>query len=87
MSRGILNSNEHTDPDLAAVFSRWYTGVTEHRMHFKSSYAKISAAIDLVTRFVLADLCRLLDDGAQLFAHLKTDTSGSSPIVSRTLLS
>ena len=25
----VQNSIEHTDPDLAAVFSRWYTGATE----------------------------------------------------------
>ena len=83
--RAMLNSTEHTDPDLAAVFSRWYTAATEHRMHFDSSYTKISAnsgvdqgcplstcgfsaANDPVLRFVLADICRLLDDGAKLFA-------------------
>ena len=41
--RAMLNSNEHSDPDLAAVFSRWYTSATEHRMHFESSYTKITA--------------------------------------------
>ena len=30
----------------------------------------LSAATDPVLQFVLADLCRLLDDGAKLFAHL-----------------
>ena len=30
--RAMLNSIEHTDPDLAAVFSRWCTGAMEHRM-------------------------------------------------------
>ena len=81
------NSIEHTDPDLAAVFSKWYTGDAEHRMHFEASYTKItdnsgvdqgsplstcgfSAATKPVLRFVLADLCRLLDDGAKLFAYL-----------------
>ena len=81
--RAMLNNIEHTDRDLAAVFSRWYTGTTEHRMHFESSYAKISAnsgvdqgcprsacgsaaAIDPVTRFVLADICRLLGEVASL---------------------
>ena len=29
--------------NLAAVFSRWYTGSTTHRMHFETSFAKISA--------------------------------------------
>ena len=77
---------EQTDLDFAAVFSRWYIGTTEHRMHYESSYTKInrgvdqgcplstcgfSAAIDLVLRFVLADICRLLHDpGAKLFACL-----------------
>ena len=84
--RAMLNSIEHTDPD-AAVFSRWYTGSTKHRMHFESSNTKItassgvdqgcplstcgfSAATEPVLRFTLADLCRLLDDGAKLFAYL-----------------
>ena len=83
----MLNSVEHTDPNLAAVFSKWYTGAAVHRMHFESSYTKInansgvdqrcplstcgfSAAIDRVLRFVLADLCRILDDGAKLCAYL-----------------
>ena len=26
--RAMLNSMEHTDPDLAAVFSKWYIGAT-----------------------------------------------------------
>ena len=33
----MLNSIEHTDPDLAAVFTKWYTGDTT------SSYTKIIA--------------------------------------------
>ena len=79
----MLHIIEQSDPDFAAVFSRWYTGSTEHRMHFESSNVKInansgqgcslstcrfSAAIDPVLRFVLAGLCRLLEDGAKLFA-------------------
>ena len=32
-----------TDADLAAVFSKWYTGTTEHRMHYDSAYTKITA--------------------------------------------
>ena len=74
----MLNSNEHTDPDLAAAV---------HKMHFESSYTNIAAnsgvdqgcplstcgfssAADPVLRLVLADFCRLLDDGAKLFAYL-----------------
>ena len=39
----MLYSIEQTDADLAAVFSKWYTGTTEHRMHYDSAYTKISA--------------------------------------------
>ena len=39
----MLLSIAQTDTDLAAVFSRWYTGTTEHRMHYNSAYTKISA--------------------------------------------
>ena len=39
----MLHSIAQTDTDLAAVFSRWYTGTTEHRMHFDSAYTKITA--------------------------------------------
>ena len=41
--RALLHSIEQRDPDLAGVFSKWYTGATEHRMHFESSYTKITA--------------------------------------------
>ena len=41
--RAMLRSIAQTDSDLAAVFSRWYTGTTEHRMHFESAYTKITA--------------------------------------------
>ena len=41
--RAMIHSNKQTDPDLAAVFSKWYTGTTEHRMHYESAYTKISA--------------------------------------------
>ena len=34
------------------------------------STSGFSAAIDAILRFVLADLCRLLDGGAKLFAYL-----------------
>ena len=32
------------DPDLATVFSRWYTGTTTHRTHHDGSYAHIQAS-------------------------------------------
>ena len=30
----MLYSSAQTDADLAAVFSKWYTDTTEHRMHY-----------------------------------------------------
>ena len=39
----MLYSVVQSDADLAAVFSKWYTGTTEHRMHYDSAYTKISA--------------------------------------------
>ena len=85
--RAMLYSIEQTDADLAAVFSKWYTGTTEHRMHYDSAYTKISAnsgvdqgcplsacgfsaVVDPVIRSVMADICRLHDPGAKLFAYL-----------------
>ena len=41
--RAMLYSIAQTDADLAAVFYKWYTSTTEHRMHYDSAYAKISA--------------------------------------------
>ena len=41
--RAMLYSIAQTDADLAAVFSKWYTGTTEHRMHHDSAYTKIIA--------------------------------------------
>ena len=41
--RAMLYSVEQNDPDLAAVFCKWCTGATEHRMHNDSAYTKISA--------------------------------------------
>ena len=39
----MLYSIAQTDTDLAAVFSKWYTGTTMHRMHYDSAYTKITA--------------------------------------------
>ena len=41
--RAMLCSIAQTDADLAAVFSKWYTGIMEHRMHYDSAYTEISA--------------------------------------------
>ena len=40
----MLHSLGQHDPDLATVFSRWYTGTTTHRMHYDGSYAHIQAS-------------------------------------------
>ena len=40
--RAVLNSTEHTDPDLAAVFNKWHTRDTDRRMYFQSSHTKIT---------------------------------------------
>ena len=39
----MLRSLGQHDPELATVFSRWYTGSTTHRMHDDGSYAHIQA--------------------------------------------
>ena len=39
----MFYSIEQNGADLAAVFSRWYTGTTERRMHYDSAYTKSSA--------------------------------------------
>ena len=41
--RAMLYSIEQNDADLAAVFSKWYTGTTEHKMHYESAHTTISA--------------------------------------------
>ena len=41
--RQMLHSLSQYDPDLATVFSRWYTGSTTHRMHYDGSYTHITS--------------------------------------------
>ena len=41
--RAMLHNIAQADTDLAAVFSSWCTGTTEHRMHYDSAYTKITA--------------------------------------------
>ena len=41
--RAMLYSIAQIGAELAAVFSKWYTDTTEHRMHCDSAYTKISA--------------------------------------------
>ena len=38
----MLYSIAQTDADLAAVFSKWHTSTTEHRMHYDTAHTKIS---------------------------------------------
>ena len=40
----MLFTLEQHDPELATVFSRWYTGSTTHRMHHDGSYPHIHAS-------------------------------------------
>ena len=42
--RQMLHSLSQHDPDLATLFSRWYTGSTTHRMHYDGSYTHIQAS-------------------------------------------
>ena len=41
--RALLYSIAQTHADLAAVFSKWFSGTKEHRMHYDSANSKISA--------------------------------------------
>ena len=38
--RAMMFSLGQHNPDLATVFSRWYTGPTTHRMHYDGAYAQ-----------------------------------------------
>ena len=42
--RAMLFCLEQHDPELATVFSRWYTGSTTHRMHYEDSHAHVHAS-------------------------------------------
>ena len=42
--RSMLRSLGNHDPELATVFSRWYTGSTTHRMHHGGAYAHVQAS-------------------------------------------
>ena len=50
----MRQSIEQNDPDLAAVFSKWYTGTTEHRMHHDSrSVPTVVLIRDVLSRLVV----------------------------------
>ena len=42
--RQMLHSLSQHDPDLATVFSRWYTSSTTHHMHYDGSYTHVQAS-------------------------------------------
>ena len=67
--RAMLYSIAQTDADLAAVFSKWYTGTTEHRMHHDSANTKISAN----SGWIRVVLCQRVD--SQLSLTLYFDQS------------
>ena len=56
--RAMLHSIQQSDRDLA-VFSKWHTGTTEHRMHYESAYTKISANSGVDQGMSSLDLRRL----------------------------
>ena len=81
----LLHTLEEHDPDLAIVFSRWYTGSNTHRMHHDGSYAHVhtpsvelikvehsrrAAAVEPISRLILSETHRMLDSGATLWACL-----------------
>ena len=81
--RAMLFSIEQNNADLAAVFSKWYTGTTEHRMHYDSAYTNISAnsgvdqgcplstsSFSAAIDPILRSVSRHPDPGAKLFAYL-----------------
>ena len=59
---------------FAAVFSKWYTGTMEHRMHCDSAYTKISAnsgvdqgcPLSACVFSVAVDPCTSISHGAAL---------------------
>ena len=83
--RALLYSIAQSDTDLAAVFSKWYTSTTVHRMHYDSGYTKISAnsgwiRVVLCQRVDSQPLCTLYFD--QLWhssAHFTIRVPNSSP--------
>ena len=50
----MLYSIEQNDLDPAAVFSKWNTGTTEHRMHYDSAHTKTSANSGVDQRCLLS---------------------------------
>ena len=72
--RSMLYSVEQTDADLAAIFSKWYTGTSEHRMHFDSAYTKSVPTAgwirDALSRLVVFRRPLTLHSGQFLAEHL-----------------
>ena len=81
--RAMQHSIVRTDSDFAGVFSRWCTGITEHRMHYDSVCTKIIAncgggsGLSSITMWILSN-CRPNTSpnhgGALLSSDLKRPT-------------
>ena len=81
--RAMLYSIAQTDADLAAVFSKWYTGTTEHRMHYDSAYTKITAvdSQQLLTLYSVQSwhsFARITTQAPNFLPTLTTGTCGSN---------
>ena len=80
--RAMLYSIAQTDADLAAVFPKWHTGTTEHRMHYDSAYTKITAnsGVDQGCQRVDFQLSLTLyfDQSWRRFAHTTDQTAVST---------
>ena len=64
--RAMLYSIAQTDADLAAIFSKWDTGTTEHRMHYDSALTLKSVPTVALIRVVL---CQRVDFQLLLTQH------------------
>ena len=54
--RAMLYSIEQNDPDFATIFSKWYIGITEHRMHYDSAPRSVPTVVlirDALSRLVV----------------------------------
>ena len=74
----MLHRIAQTDADLAAVFSRWYKGTTEHMMHYDSAYTKINAksGVDQGCPLSTCDFSTAVDSNFGQFGPLHTGRFG-----------
>ena len=71
--RHMLHSLGQHDPDLATVFSRWYTGTTTHRMHHDGSHAHIQASTGIDQGCPLSP-CGFCCSGCPISRHIFSET-------------